>query len=404
MRPRSPFLLMLATALAAGCGGDGQGGGAAGRGGPGGAPGAPGAERRETAFPVEVETVPAEPVEYVVDAVGSIEAFERVEVTARIPGVVERVRFEEGMRVGTDQPLVEIEPERYRLAAEAAEAAVGQAEAELAEARAGLERRQTVNARNPDLVRAEEVDTWRTRVAAATASLERARTEHELAKLNLRDAYLRAPVAGIIQTRTVQTGQYVQPGTVLATLVRRDPLLLRFDVPEIEARRLAPGLEARFRVREAAGSFEASITHVAASADPASRLVRVTARVDDADHPQLRPGAFAEVQVPVGSAAAAPVVPETAIRPSERGFLAYVVEDERAVERVLELGLRTADGRVEVRSGVKPGERLVVRGAEALRDGAKVRVGGPAAAAGAPGAPGDRTSGQAPAAEGARTP
>lgn len=387
-----PCLLTLATALVAGCGGDGKGGGAAG------APG--GQERRETVYPVEVESVPAEPVEYVVDAVGSVEAFEQVEVTARTAGVVERVRFEEGMRVGTDQPLVEIEPERYRLAADAARAALGQAEAELAEARAGLERRQSVNAKNPDLVRAEEVDTWRTRVAAATASVERARTESELAKLNLRDAYLRAPVAGIIQTRTVQTGQYVQPGTVLATLVRRDPLLLRFDVPEIEARRLAPGQEARFRVREGTDSFEATISHVAASADPASRLVRITARVEDADHPQLRPGAFAEVQVPVGSAPAAPVVPESAIRPSERGFLAYVIEDERAVERVLELGLRTADGRVEVRSGVAPGEALVVRGAEALRDGAKVRVGAAPPAAATAGAAGAASAGAA----GGRTP
>jgi hypothetical protein len=67
-------------------------------------------------------------------------------------------------------------------------------------------------------------------------------------------------------------------------------------------------------------------------------------------------------------------VPQTAIRPSDKGFLAYVVEGEQARERVLELGLRTADGRVEVRSGLAVGERLVVRGAEALVDGAAVRV------------------------------
>jgi multidrug efflux pump subunit AcrA (membrane-fusion protein) len=68
------------------------------------------------------------------------------------------------------------------------------------------------------------------------------------------------------------------------------------------------------------------------------------------------------------------VIPQTAVRPSERGFLAYVVEGDVARERELTLGLRTADGRVEVRSGVKPGEKLVIRGAEALQDGAKVRV------------------------------
>ena len=64
------------------------------------------------------------------------------------------------------------------------------------------------------------------------------------------------------------------------------------------------------------------------------------------------------------------------MRPSERGFLAFVVEGNQAHERVLTLGLRTADGLVEVRSGLQAGEQLVVRGNEALRDGFTVKVAG----------------------------
>jgi hypothetical protein len=77
------------------------------------------------------------------------------------------------------------------------------------------------------------------------------------------------------------------------------------------------------------------------------------------------------------------VIPQTAVRPSERGFLAYVVQGDVAHERVLKLGLRTSDGLVEVREGLAPAESLVVRGAEALADGAKVRVVAPEVA-GAP--------------------
>ena len=80
------------------------------------------------------------------------------------------------------------------------------------------------------------------------------------------------------------------------------------------------------------------------------------------------------MSVPIGSSTDAPVIPQTAVRPSERGFLAFVVSGAKASERVLELGLRTPDGLVEVRHGLAPGESLVVRGAEALHDGAKVRV------------------------------
>ena len=78
--------------------------------------------------------------------------------------------------------------------------------------------------------------------------------------------------------------------------------------------------------------------------------------------------------MPVGSSDDALVVPQTAVRPSERGFLAYVVEGETAKERVLQLGMRTPEGKVEVRSGLVAGDKVVVRGAEALREGALVNV------------------------------
>jgi RND family efflux transporter MFP subunit len=106
-------------------------------------------------------------------------------------------------------------------------------------------------------------------------------------------------------------------------------------------------------------------------------MVEVTARIDDPARGDLRPGAFAQITVPVGDNAKAPVIPQTAVRPSARGFLAYVVEDGAAKERVLTLGMRTTDGLVEVRSGLAAGEQLVVRGAEALRDGAAVKIAAP---------------------------
>lgn len=333
-----------------------------------------GGAQRSLEFPVEAWPVEARRVEYMITAVGSLDAFERVAVTSRVIGAVERVLFSEGQFVQKGQPLVEIEPERYRLAVEAAEATLQKEQAGRAEAVAGFERRQAASAKNPGLIRGEEIETWRTRVQTAAAGVSQAQAALAQAKLNLRDAFVRAPVSGVIQTRTVQTGQYVQPGAVLATLVQRDPLLLRFQVPEQEAGPLRAGITARFTVAESSTPHSARITHVAAAASSASRMVDVTAHVVNANQPELRPGAFARVTVPIGDRRDAPVIPQTSIRPSERGFLAYVVENGVARQRVLTLGMRTADGQVEVRSGIVPGEMLVVRGAEALRDGAKVKI------------------------------
>jgi membrane fusion protein, multidrug efflux system len=342
-------------------------------------------DRAKIAFPVETRPVALRALVYTVNAVGSVDAFEKVQVTARVSGVVDRVLFSEGNLVRVDQVLVEIEPERYSLAVEAAQASYEKAVASLADAEAGLERRVAVIDRNPGLIPGEEVETWRTRVAVAKADVAQAKAALNQAKLNLHDAYVRAPFSGIIQTRTVQTGQYVETGTgtVLATLVRRDPLLLRFKVPERDAARLKPGMKAEFNVRNSETLFASKIVHVAESADDTTRLVDVTAEVEDTRDKALRPGTFAEIVVPVSSERTAPVIPQTAVRPSDRGFIAFVVENDAAVERILQLGMRTADGQVEVLTGLKAGERLVVRGAEALSTGALIKE----TAGDAPGAP-----------------
>ncbi len=331
-------------------------------------------ERSKITFPVEARIVQAKPVVYTVSAVGSVEAFEKVQVTSRVSGVVDRVLFSEGNRARVQQVLVEIETERYSLGLEAAQAAYEKAEASLADAQAGLKRRESVILQNPGLIPGEEVETWRTKVLTARAELAQAKAALGQAKLNLDDAYVKAPFSGIIQTRTVETGQYVQTGTVLATLIRRDPLLLRFKAPESDATRMTIGMKANFKVGNSLNDFTAKIVHIAESSEEGSRMVPITAEIEDTGDEALRPGSFAEITVPVAVAILHPVVTQTAIRPSEKGFLAYVVENGLAVERIVQLGLRTSEGLVEVISGLKAGEMLVTRGGEALRNGYPVRI------------------------------
>jgi multidrug efflux system membrane fusion protein len=354
-------------------------------GGPAAGPG----QRGRVQFPVDTVPVQVRSLVYSVTAVGSVEAFEKVQVTARVSGAIDRVMFSEGGFAAANQVLVEIETERYRLAVESAQASYEKAEASKAEAEAGLQRRETVITQNPGLIPGEEVETWRTKVLTAASDVAEKRSALNQAKLNLRDAFVRAPIAGVIQTRTVQTGQYVQMGTVLATLVRRDPLLLRFKVPERDAARIKPGQEARFRVREDSREFTAKVVHVAESADDVSRLVDVTANIDDPSDRTLRPGSFAEITVPVSSTREAAVIPVSAVRPSERGFIAYIVEGDKAVERILTLGMKSADGQVEVLSGLKVGEVLVIRGSEALQNGVTVRMIAPGTGQPAAEKPGD---------------
>jgi multidrug efflux system membrane fusion protein len=325
-------------------------------------------------YAVEIAPVVTRSVDFTVKAVGSVEAFEIVPLTARVQGVVEAVRFREGDIVSKGDALVDIEPARYQLGVESAEALLNKSSASLREAQAGLKRRAEIFEKQIGMISPEEMEDWQTRVKTLEADSAYAHSALEVARLNQRDSRVPAPVSGIIQDRKVSTGQYVQAGTVIATLVRRDPLLLRFNVPEQDAQRMSKGIPIRFTMRDDTREYTAEITAITESADLVTRMVTVTAQVTDEQRERLRPGSFAEVVVMLGESAVLPVVPQTSIRPSERGFLAFVVEDSTAQERVLTLGMRSADGLVEVRNGIQAGEKVVVRGAEALTDGAKVRV------------------------------
>jgi len=135
-------------------------------------------------------------------------------------------------------------------------------------------------------------------------------------------------------------------------------------------------MTATIKLRESAHEFGSKITLVNGAADPATRLVGVTAQVDETTHQYwLRPGAFCQVTVPVGDARQGIVVPGLAIQPTEKGNVVYIVDDKNiAHATVVETGMHTPEGGVELTRGVKAGELLVVRGIEPLGDGAPVKI------------------------------
>jgi multidrug efflux system membrane fusion protein len=300
-------------------------------------------------------------VSYRVTAVGSLEPSETVSVTARVSGVAERVAFREGDVVGA-------------VSSAQGEANLRRAEATLREAQAALAKREKLREKDPGWVSAEELSSLVSRVDVAKAEVAQATAARDLALLNLRHAHVKTGVAGEIQKRLVQPGQYVTAGTVLASLVRVDPMYLRFQVSESEAPALEKGMAVAFTVRANPGvERRATLVHVADAADPRTRRVECLAKVDRPDA-SVRPGSFAEIALATGAARTAPVVPEGALRPTEKGFVVYVVKDGKAEERLVDTGLRTEDGSVEIRQGLSAGEILVTRGAHYLRPGADVEV------------------------------
>ncbi len=385
------MFLAVSTALA-GCSrgsaqpapGGGPGAGTPGRGAGGRGVGA--------AIPVKAGPVLVQQVTYAIQAVGSLEAEDLVQVTAEVDGVLTEVKFREGDRVTKNTVIALIDPDRYKLEADRAEANFRRAVADGAQAEATLARREALA--KEDLVSVEDLNQTRTaneRLAAEVASAKAAR---DIAAQNLSRAWVKPRHGGVIDKRLVATGTFVRAGTSLATLVDLARLQLRFRVSETESLRVMKGQEAKFKVAATGDrEFTARIYHVGEVADPASRQVEVLAWVQNPG--VLKPGFFAEVSLPSESKKDAMVVPETAIQASDRGFIAFAILDGKVTVRPVELGPRTGGGNVEILSGLKAGEIIVYEGSDRITNGTAVTTEGNAPrGSGTPATPGTNPGGR----------
>ncbi len=354
------------------------------------------------AFRVTTTLVESRPLAYLVQATGSLEAYQVVTIPTRVEGTVETLEFEEGDTVTPDRVLAVVDGERFALLERQAQASVTRSEATLAragaevrvstvageEAEKNLSRRRGLRAQNPGWVSEEELGTLESAVErlkagveAAKAGLEEARASREeararldLARKDLSDSRVRSPIAGVLETRHATVGQFVKVGERLATLVDTSRLRARFRVGEAESVRLLPGQALAFTVRALPGRpFRATLFHVNATADPDTRMVECLATVEEPD-PVLKPGFFAVVTIEVEKREKALVVPEGALLPTEKGFVVFALVDGKAQERPVTLGLHTRDGSVEVVGGLKGGETIALLGAQSLSAGVPVEV------------------------------
>jgi len=186
------------------------------------------------------------------------------------------------------------------------------------------------------------------------------------------------PFAGVLGRRFVSRGEYVQPGQKLFELVSLDPVEVEFTLPEADASRLALGLPLDVSVAPYPGEvFHAEVSMISPVVDERTRTLRVKALLRNPDG-RLRPGLFARADLGIAKRTNALLVSEEAVLQRADGAVVFRAADggTRAERRVVELGPIRA-GWAEIRSGLAPGDSVVVRGHAALVDGARISARNP---------------------------
>jgi membrane fusion protein (multidrug efflux system) len=320
--------------------------------GPGGGAGGP---PSMPPMPVDVDTARYQSVVDAVRATGRIEAMQAVDLRPDEQGRVTGLHFFEGQSVARGAPLVRIDDAMLRAQAE-------RAAAERDLARQQLERVRLLRQQNAssaaDLERAEAAS----RSAAAALSV---------LQLQIARSTVRAPFSGVVGQRFVSVGDYVTTGTRLLTLQTVDPQRAVIEVPERHAVRLQRGQNVAFTVAAEPGrTFNAIVDFIDPVVQTANRTIMVKGRAPNPNR-VLRPGMFIEARLATATRMNAIVVPEDAIQPLRTANVVWAVDGGKASRRVVQLGARS-QGVVEILSGIKAGELVVVGGLERMAEGMPV--------------------------------
>ena len=304
-----------------------------------------------------------------VTASGTVSAWEEVPVGAETGGLSAiAVYVDEGTYVRQGQLLVKLNDEVLQAQLRQQQAGVASAEANAAREDAALARAEELRGRG--FLSQASLDTAIANQRSARAQLSSAQAALSETRTRLDQTSIRAPVAGMISSRSVTRGQIVQPGSELFRMVRDGRLELDAEIPEAELRLVRSGMAATIASEQAAGAT-GSVRIVTPEVNPQTRLG--IARISLAPGSGLRPGMFARATIDLGAQPAV-VVPSDAVIFREGKAGVYTIGARNAVRfNPISTGVRNGT-QIQVVSGLEANQQVVVQGAGFLGEGDVVTV------------------------------
>lgn len=336
---------------------------------------------------VVVDAVIEEPLSQTVPVLGRIVAREFGPIAARIGGAVNEMRVDVGDRVERGAVLAVLDRERLSLERDRYQALVNQQTAKLASVRANLQKRSLElkrlkgirksaafsQARYQDAV--QNVAVQKGQVAETRAQLSQAETQLKRANIDLRDGEVRAPYPGVVSAKHTEVGAYLNIGSPVVTLINDLDIEVEADIPGTRLGGLTPGTSIRLTLDDRS-EHTAVVRAIIPDENPRTRTrpVRFVPDFNGLNKP-LATNQSVTVHVPIGASRTVTTVSKDAIVQRGGKNLVFVVRDGNGVPQQVTLGVSIGN-RFVVTSGLKAGDRVVVRGNENLRPGQRLRISG----------------------------
>ncbi|HEU4509781.1 MAG TPA: efflux RND transporter periplasmic adaptor subunit [Pyrinomonadaceae bacterium] len=344
---------------------------------------------------VKITAVAETPFGETITANGTLAAYDQTTVSVKVPGRIRTISVDLGTVVSRGQVIAQLDNTDYQLRVQQSEASLAQARARLGLAPDGTDDR--VNPENTSTVRQaravlDEARHNRDRAArlveqgviakaefdSANAAFKVAegryqdayeeirnrqgvlaerRSELALARQQLKDTAVVAPLDGIVQERVASVGEYLAAGAPLVNIVRMDPLRLRAEIPERESQTVRTGQDVRVTVEGDPNVYVGKIMRLSPVIAEQNRVLVVEA--DVRNNGQLRPGSFARAEIVTNDAKMAVTVPNNAIVTFAGIEKVIVVQNGKALEKPITTGRRGAEF-TEIVAGVTVGEKVIV--------------------------------------------
>jgi multidrug efflux system membrane fusion protein len=331
--------------------------------------------RQPPAVPVTISPVEKADFPVYLTGLGTVQAFNTVQVRTRVDGQIDKIAFKEGQQVKAGDLLAEIDPRPYKAALDQAKAKKVQDEANLANANLDLQRYTRLG----EFATKQQTDTQRSTVAQLTAQIAADDAAIANAQTQLDYTQIKSPIPGVVGLRQVDIGNIVTAAgqTTIVSVTQIEPITVIFTAPEnelpdiSEAQATAPLKVIAITTDGKKPLAQGKLSVINNQVDTTSGTIRLKAVFDNKDH-ALWPGQSVSTRLLVKTLKDATVVPDDAIQHSTNGLYVYTVnKDNKAELHNVKVG-SSIDGRSVIEQGVTPGQQVITAGQFKVQPGSLV--------------------------------